>query len=830
MQHVTLAFRKLFKTPVVTGVAVLSLALGIGANSAIFSLFDQILLRRLPVPEPGQLVNLEAPGPKPGSLSCGQAGECEVVFSYPMYRDLERSQTVFTGLAGHVSFSASVVYGDEPVTGKGMYVSGSYFPTLGLHPALGRLLGPDDDRSIGTNFVAVLAYAYWSSHLGADPAVLGRPIKVNGQTMTIVGVAPQDFVSTTLGERPKLFVPISMRGVLTAGFSGFDNRRSYWVYVFGRLKPGMTRERAASALNALYRPIINDVEAPLQTGMSEQTLARFKAKQVVVTPGWRGQSSLPSDAKTPLLMLFLVTGIVLLIACANIANLLLARGAGRAMEMGVRLALGARRRQLIVQLLTESVMLALLGGIASLFVAQWTLKSISVLLPPDASDTLRFTLQPAVLLFAAGLAVATGLVFGMFPAWHSTRAELVTTIRAGAGQISGARSAARFRAWLATAQIALATTLLVGAGLFLKSLVNVTRVNLGVQVDRVVTFTIAPERVGYDSARTLLLYERVEQELAAMPGVDAVTSAQVQLVAGNNWGASVDVQGFQSGPDIDNGSSFNEIGTAYFAALGVRPIAGREFTTADRLGAPRVAIVNQTFVNKFNMGANPVGKFISTSGPDSLNIQVVGVIPDIKYSDVKDVVPPVFYLPWRQDTRASYMNFYVRSNQPEVVLRALTGVLKRIDASLPVEDLKTMPQQVRENVFVDRMISVLSAAFAVLATLLASIGLYGVLAYSVAQRTREIGVRMALGADGTRVRVMILRQVSMMMLVGGVIGLVGAIGLGRAGRSILYQLQGYDPVVLGISVVLLTLVALGAGYVPARRASQVDPVQALRYE
>jgi len=830
MQHVTLAFRKLFKTPVVTGVAVLSLALGIGANSAIFSLFDQILLRRLPVPEPGQLVNLEAPGPKPGGLSCGQAGECEVVFSYPMYRDLERAQTVFTGLAGHVSFSASVVYGDEPVTGKGMYVSGSYFPTLGLRPALGRLLGPEDDRSIGTNFVAVLSYAYWASHLGADPAVLGRPIKVNGQTMTIVGVGPQDFVSTTLGERPKVFVPISMRGVLTAGFSGFDNRRSYWVYVFGRLKPGMTRERAASALNALYRPIINDVEAPLQTGMSEQTLARFKAKQVVVTPGWRGQSSLPSDAKTPLLMLFIVTGIVLLIACANIANLLLARGAGRAMEMGVRLALGARRRQLIVQLLTESVMLALLGGIASLFVAQWTLKSISALLPPDASDTLRFTLQPAVLLFAAGLAVATGLVFGMFPAWHSTRAELVTTIRAGAGQISGARSAARFRAWLATAQIALATTLLVGAGLFLKSLVNVTRVNLGVQVDRVVTFTIAPERVGYDSARTLLLYERVEQELAAMPGVDAVTSAQVQLVAGNNWGASVDVQGFQSGPDIDNGSSFNEIGTAYFAALGVRPTAGREFTTADRLGAPRVAIVNQTFVNKFNMGANPVGKFISTSGPDSLNIQVVGVIPDIKYSDVKDVVPPVFYLPWRQDTRASYMNFYVRSNQPEVVLRALTGVLKRIDASLPVEDLKTMPQQVRENVFVDRMISVLSAAFAVLATLLASIGLYGVLAYSVAQRTREIGVRMALGADGTRVRVMILRQVSMMMLVGGVIGLVGAIGLGRAGRSILYQLQGYDPVVLGISVVLLTLVALGAGYVPARRASQVDPVQALRYE
>ncbi len=569
MQHVTLAFRKLFKTPVVTTVAVLSLALGIGANAAIFSLFDQILLRPLPVPEPGRLVNLEAPGPKQGSQSCGQAGECDVIFSYPMFRDLERAQTVFTGLAAHCVFGASVVYGDEPVTGQGMYVSGSYFPTLGLHPALGRLLGPDDDRSIGTGFVAVLSYDYWTSHLGSDRAVLGRPIKVNGQTMTIVGVAPQGFVGTTLGIRTKVFVPITMRGQLSIGFRGFENRRSYWVYVFGRLKPGMTTDRAANAVNALYRPIIGDVEAPLQTGMSEQTMARFKAKQVVLTPGWRGQSSLPTTAKTPLLMLFAVTGIVLLIACANIANLLLARGAGRAMEMGVRLALGASRRQLIAQLLVESVVLALMGGLASLLVAQWTLNGISALLPPDANDTLRFTLQPAVLLFAAGLAVVTGLVFGMFPAWHSTRTELVTTIRAGAGQIMGTKSAARFRSSLVTAQIALATTLLVAAGLFLKSLVHVTRVDLGMQLDRVVTFAIAPERIGYDSTRSLLLYDRIEQELAAIPGVDAVTSAQVQLVAGNNWGTTVDVQGFQSGPDIDNESRYNEIGSGYFAALGV---------------------------------------------------------------------------------------------------------------------------------------------------------------------------------------------------------------------------------------------------------------------
>ena len=832
MQQLALALRKLWKTPVVTGVAVLSLALGIGANAAIYSLFHQIMLRPLPVRDAGELVNLEAPGPKPGSTSCGQAGSCEVVFSYAMYRDLERLQKPFTSLAAHNVFGVSIAYENEPVTGQGMLVSGSYFPTLGLRPAIGRLLGASDDQGIGTGFVAVLAYDYWASHLGSDPAVVGRPIKVNGQTMTIVGVTPRDFVSTTLGTRPKIFVPISMRGALSVGFRGFEDRRSYWVYVFGRLKPGMTLERAGTAINATYGPIVNDVEAPLQVGMSEQTMARFRAKQIVLQPGWRGQSSMQDQAKTPLLMLFSVTGIVLLIACANIANLLLARGANRAMEMGVRLALGASRRQLITQLLLESVVLALMGGIASLLVARWTLSSISALLPPEATETFQFTLQPAVLLFSASLALLTGIVFGMFPAWHSTRTELVTTIRAGAGHLAGGgtKSAARFRRSLVTAQIALATALLIFAGLFLKSLVNVTKVDLGIQINQLVTFRIAPLRVGYDSTQAMLLYQRVEDELAAIPGVDAVSSARVELLAGNNWGTGVDVQGFQSGPDVDNGSSFNQIGSGYFAALGVRPIAGREFTLADRRGAPQVAIVNQRFTRKFNLGADAVGKYMSTSGPDSMVIQIVGVVADIKYSDVKDTVPAVFYQPWRQETRVSFMSFYVRSARPDALVRTIPGLIQRIDAGLPIEDLKTMPQQVRENIFLDRMISILSSAFAVLATLLASIGLYGVLAYSVAQRTREIGVRMALGADTVRVRLMIMRQVSMMMLVGVAIGLVGALGLGRAGRSILYGLQEHDPVVLGLSIVMLGLVALGAGYVPARRASEVDPVQALRYE
>ena len=830
MRQLAFAFRTLFRTPFVTTIAVLSLALGIGANAAIFSMFDQIMLRRLPVPEPDRLVNLAAPGPKPGSTSCGQAGDCEVVLSYPMFRDLEREQTVLTGLAAHVKFGASLNWQDAPLTGDGMYVSGSYFPTLGLKPAVGRLLTPDDDRTIGANFVVVLGYGFWEQHFGSDRGVVGKTLRVNGQSMTIVGVAPQEFRGTTIGIVPLIYVPIDMRAVLSPGFRGFDDRRSYWVYVFGRLKPGVALARASAGLNALYHPIVTDVEAPLQKGMSEQTLARFKTKELIVTPGWRGQSNMQREARTPLWMLFSVTAIVLLIACANIANLLLARGAGRALEMGVRLALGASRGRLVGQLLVESVLLAALGGIASLFVAQWTLHGIAALLPAEASTTLQFTLQPAVLYFAAALALATGIALGLFPAWHNTRADLVTTIRSNAGQIAGAKSAARFRSSLVTAQISLATALLIAAGLFMRSLVNVTRVDLGVHVDSVLTFYINPNRAGYDSIRTPLLYARVEDALAALPGVTGVTTGTVPLLSGDNWGTDVNVQGFPAGPDVDNNSRFNQIGPAYFTTLGVRLVGGREFTAADHLGSPQVAVVNQAFAKKFNLGQDAVGKFMSTRGPDSLNIQIIGVIPDIKYSEVKLPVPPVFYMPWRQDSRVSGMTFYVRSPQPETTLRSIRGALKAIDPGLPVEELKTMPQQIRDNVFLDRMISTMSATFAVLATLLAAIGLYGVLAYTVAQRTREIGVRMALGADAARVRGMVLGQVVRMMLIGGGIGLVAAVGLGQAASSLLFGLKGYDPLVFGLSLVALSMVAFGAGYVPARRASRVDPVQALRYE
>ncbi|MGH7719430.1 MAG: ABC transporter permease [Gemmatimonadaceae bacterium] len=831
MINLKLALRTLFKTPFVTVIAILSLALGIGANAAIYSLFDQMLLRPLPVRQPEQLVNLTSLGPKQGSVSCNDAGACEAVFSYPMFRDLERAETPFSGIAAHRAFGANIAYQRQTLNGDAVLVSGSYFPVLGLQPALGRLLGPADDQTVGAHFVAVLSHSFWTTHLGADPGVLNETVIVNGQSMTIVGVAPRGFEGTTLGVRPLVFVPLTMHAGMMPGFENMNTRRSYWAYLFARLKPGTAIEQAHTGINTVYRPIINDVEASLQEEMSQQTMTQFRAKEVTLEAGTRGQSSTHGEVRTPLILLFSITGIVLLIACANIANLLLARAASRSLEMAVRLSLGASRWQLFTQLLTESILLALMGGVVSLIVARWTLEGISTLLPADDASLVQVALRPPVMLFAAALSLGTGLLFGMFPALHSTRPDLITTIRANTGQPSGARSAARFRTSLVTAQIALSMALLVSAGLFIRSLVNVSRVELGLQVDDVVTFAISPGLSGYTPARSGQLFQRAEEELAAIPGVSAVSATMVPVLAGNNWGTDVNVEGFTSEPDADDNARFNAVGPGYFRTLGIALLAGREFTAADIVGAPEVAIVNEAFAKKFNLGRNAVGKRMSADDDEVLDMEIVGVVQNAKYSEVKDEIPPQFFMPYRQDSTLRWINFYLRTSRGTgQVLRAIPAVIARLDPNLPVENLKTLPQQVRENTSLDRMITTLAAAFAALATLLAAVGLYGVLAYTVVQRTREFGVRMALGADGGRVRGMVLGQVARMALIGGAIGVVAALGLGRAARSLLFELEGHDPLVIAGAAVVLALVALGAGYIPALRASRVQPMQALRYE
>ncbi len=486
MPNAKLALRSLLRAPFVTIVAVLSLGLGIGANAAIFSMFNVILLRALPVSDPGQLVNLSAPGPKPGSQSTNQAGDMNSVFSYPMFRDLEREQTVLTGLAAHRAFGINLAFDNQTMTGEGMLVSGSYFPTLGVRPALGRLIVPADDTSYGETPVVVLGHFFWKTYFDASPAVLNRTITVNGQSMTVVGVAPAGFDSTTVGTRPHVYAPITMRTALESGVTPevMDRRQNYWVYLFGRLTPGMSREQASASLNAYYASVINEVEAPLQTGLSDATLERFRAKQIVVQEGAHGQSSLYNEASIPLQFLLIVTACVLGIACANVANLLLARSANRSGEMAVRLSLGASRSRLVGQLLTEAGLLAVFGGLFGIAVANWTLAAILTMLPAEASQSMLFTIDGPVMLFAAVLSIGTAVISGLFPALHASRPDLVSILKSQSGQPSGARSAQRFRRILATSQIVLAMTLVGAAGLFLKSLVNVSHVDSGVRPPR----------------------------------------------------------------------------------------------------------------------------------------------------------------------------------------------------------------------------------------------------------------------------------------------------------------------------------------------------------
>ncbi len=796
--NLKLALRTLFKSPFVTIVAVVSLALGIGANTAIFSLFHELILRSLPVQEPARLVNLSAPGPKPGSQTCNQAGDCEAVFSYPMFRDLERLQTSFTGIAAHRLFGTNLAYRGQTLNGDGMFVSGSYFPVLGMQPALGRLLGPADDRTIGEAPVAVLSHAWWQSRFGADPNVLNDTIIVNGQSLTIVGVAPRDFTGTTLGATPQVFVPITLRGILQPGFKAFDERRNYWVYTFARLKPGVSLDQAKTAINVPYRQIVNDVEAPLQKGMSDQTMARFKAKSIGMEDGWRGQSSVHNEARTPLLLLLGVTALVLLIACANIANLLLARAAGRANEMAIRLSLGASRLQLISQLLVESCLLAVLGGAAGMLVARWTIDSISSMLPDEAAATMPTSIDTTVLLFAAGLTLGTGVLFGLFPALHSTRPDLVSTLKGQAGQPSGAKSAQRFRTTLATAQIALSMTLLACAGLFTKSLLNISRVDLGINVDSVVTFGISPELNAYKSERSRQLFERLEDELAAVPGVTGVTTALVPLLAGNNWGTDVQVEGFESGPDIDSNSRFNEVGAGYFRTMGVPLIAGREFTRADVLGAPKVAIVNEAFAKKFNLGRNAVGKRMGSGRQgEAMDIEIVGLVQNAKYSEVKREVPPLFFRPYLQDDGGRIDDVLrphrrrpglVPGEHPEGRRQARPQPAGRKPAHARAAGAEQRLPGSHDDDAVGSVCGAGDAAGGGRA--LRRAGLHRDAAHARdrpahgARRRARARARDGAAASGGH------------DAIGGVIGLGVAILASRGAQSLLFQLQGWDPVVL----------------------------------
>lgn len=837
MQDLRYALRQLRRSPGFTAVAVLSLALGIGGTAAIFSAMEEVLLRPLPVPAADGLVNLSAPGPKPGWTSCNMAGGCEEVFSYPMFRDLqEGTGDLFTGIGAHFAFWPNVGLRDGAVPAKGLYVSGSYFPTLEIQPALGRLLRPEDDRVIGGHPVAVLGHRFWENRLGGDPEVVGSTIRVNGEAFQVVGVTPPGFEGTTREHRTDIYVPLTMRGVLAPSYDGFEHRTTYSLYLFARLAPGVSPDRALDDLNRVYRPILQEVEAPLQDGMTDGEMERFLARGVGVSPGARGQSNLHRDAPVYILLLLAITGTVLLIACANVANLLLARGTVRRRELVIRSSLGAGRGKLLRQLLTESVVLALAGGLAGLLVARWTSAAIRAFLPEEMGAVLELGLSPVVLGFTAVVALGAGVAAGLYPALHLTRDSSASLLKGSSSVSRGGRGEGVVRTTLATAQIALAMALLISAGLFTRSLMNLGQAEVGLETEGLVSFSVYPAQSGYSPEGTEALLLRMQEALEALPDVEAASAGVVAVLRQNSWGANISLEGIESGPGTDTNVRTNWVAPGYFQTMGTPLLAGREFTGSDDASSAPVAVVNQAFARKFGLDPQEmVGRRMAIGGGNpELGIQIVGLVGDASYATVKDPPPPLFVIPWQQSESVNGLpvtglTFYARAgSDPAAVQRAIPDLVRSVAPDVPVEDLGSVVEHSRETLFADRMMGSLASAFAGLATLLAAMGLFGVLAFSVAQRTREIGLRIAVGASSRDVEWMVIRQVAWMTLIGGAVGVAAALGVGQAAQSLLFEVQGHDPWAILAGVVLVATVALAAGLVPARRAARVDPMEALR--
>ncbi len=805
------------------------LAIGIGATTGMYSIVNQVLVRPLPVPQPERLVNLGAPGPKGGTTSCSAAGDCEQVFSYLMFRDLEREQQVFTGIAGHRDFDASLSADGEAEAGSGVLVSGSYFEVLGITPALGRLLDERDDRQIGGSRVAVLGHTYWKNAFAGDTAVIGRQLMVNGQSLTIVGVAPAGFSGTTLGVRPQVFVPITLRWLMEPTRDrDEDNRRSYWVYLFARLDTGVTIDVARDQINSIYSGLLRDVEAPLNTSLSDQGLERFLAREVSMESGSRGQSMTESQIATPLLLLFGLTVLVLLIVCINVAGLLLTRGIARMSEMAVRATVGATGRQLAAGLLAELSVLAIAGASVGWAIAFGLVQVASAILPANLSGALSLSLSPAALGFAVLSTVVAIFIFGLLPLAQVFRVDAGQLVKSGGTRSGGsAPGIRRVRAGLAVGQIVFSLVLLILAGLFARSLGNLADVDLGIDVAQVVSFSVSPRTSGYATGRSLVLFEEIESALGAEPGVTAVGSARIELLTGRGWGAVPRTATFEPDPDADNRAMTNAVSPGFFSALSMPLLAGRDFTESDTLDQPRVAVVNREFLAKFNID-EAIGTRITLGRDD---YEIVGVVGDAAYRQVRQEPPAQLFVAWRQLADLDGLTFYLRGSLDRAsLMQVVRRVVSTVDPALPVRNLQVMNDQVDDNIFLDRFVARVSLWFAAVATFLACAGLYAVLAHDLAQRTREIGLRLALGATARGVRVFVMKRAGVLTAIGVTVGIPAAVLLGRVSQSLLFGISAHDPLVLAGSVSLLAIVVLITCYLPARHISSLSPNVALRHE
>jgi predicted permease len=833
---VRIGLRSWRKSPTFAAIAILSIALGIGANAAIFTLVDQVLLRTLPVRSPGELVQVNFTGSRYGN-NWGDGSE----LSYPVYTEFRDNNDVFSGIFARFGTAFHIGAGGQTERVAGELVSGRYFSVLGVGAALGRTIADEDDRVPGGHPVAMLSHGYWKSRFNADPSVLGAKITVNGLPYTIIGVARQGFDGIEVGRQTQVFVPLMMKAQITPTWNGLDDRLWRWVRVFARLEPNVTAEPARAALEPFFKGVLErDLADRGFSTASSANRKRYSENRLVLLDASQGRSGLRRSLTTPLWLLMGTAAGVLLIACANIANLLLARGAARQREIAVRLALGATRMRIVRQLLVESLMLASAGGLIGLGIAAATAPVVlGFFVSPDAPRPISTAPDWRILAFTAGIATLTGVLFGLAPAFQSTRTNVGPTLKDQATNVLGGQG--RVRKALVSVQIGVSLLLLIGAALFIRTLDNLLAVDIGFESSRLISFSIDASLNGYDPPRLRQFSRTLIERLSRIPGVDGAGFASIRILEGNQWNSSMTVQGYQPKPDESTGQWNNSVSPGYFNALGIPLLAGRDFDERDTFSvAPppgvsdfKVAIVNERFARHYFGDSNPIGRRIGFGADPNTPtpIEIIGVVRNSKYTDVRDEVQRQVFFPFLQAARPSGFTVYLRTTRPaDTMFGQVREVVRGIDPDVPIHGTRTLERQVALSLSRERLVATMTTTFGTLATLLAVIGLYGVMSYTVSRRTREIGVRVALGATAANIGWLVIREVLMIAVGGIAIGLPMAWWLGRYVSTQLYGVAPGDPATVAVAVAVLVGVAIVAGMIPSSRAARLNPTVALRQE
>ncbi|HEX4021772.1 MAG TPA: ABC transporter permease [Acidobacteriaceae bacterium] len=840
-QDIRFALRQLRKSPAFALTAVLTLALGIGANTAIFSLIHQALLSSLPVPNPQQLMMLQYSGAEEGWartwMSDGPGAH--TAFSYPMYRDLRDKNTSFQGLLAMVPADLTVSAGNHAERVDGELVSGNYFQTLGVRPALGRLLLPSDETAQNANPVAVLSFAYWQARFAMNPAVLHQTIHINSYPFTVVGVAAPGFHSVAEGATPDVFLPVTMEPEAMPGMSDLTARRTRWLILVGRLKPDITPQQAEASLQPMWMSL-RRMELEQISDRSVHLSAGFLKTHLKLVPSAGGPSGIRDDLKTPLYTLAVLATLVLLLACLNLASLLLVRAAGRTKEMAVRSALGAGRWQIVRQMLLEGFVLGMAGGTLGALLAPsaiaWYLRA-----GMTASNTgeMPFSahLDISMLLFNFGVAFLASLLFSLAPALQFARPDLSAVMNQQKSTASG--GATRARRVLVATQFSFSLLLLVGAGLFAATLYNLKNLRTGFATSHILTFSIDPSMAGYKSNNIPAVYDRLLAALAAQPGVRSTAATTMTLLGHDSASANITVGGYTPKGNENMNSEIAEVSPGYFSTLEIPVLAGRGIADHDTATSQQIAVVNESFAKHyFGTPAKAIGQVFGFGGPPDvkLNFTIAGVVGDTHARSLREKIVPLIYLPYTQwntfpDGPLGEMAVYVHTWQPPAAAAdSVRRAVHSIDANLAIAQMHTMDEQIDQDTSTERVVATLSMFFAGLATLLSAIGLYGVLAYATAQRIREIAVRMALGAQRKQVLWLILQEVVLLAGIGIAVAVPISLLLARGVQEQLYGLSSYSPFAYLASIVFLGAIALLAGYIPARRAASVDPMQALRSE